>query len=224
MTSLHSRPIMGQPWRYQFYVDIDGHRSDDARAPRAARRAASAARSSRRSAPTRSGGTRAEERRRARAGTLPVATTVDRPGWELRPIGRGRPTRLVHRARGRAQTRVAFPHDLDPRLQSALIAQGIAALYVAPGAPPDELARAGGTSCVVTGTASGKSLAYNLPVLRGAARASRARARSTSTRRRPSPRTRRAGSAWAPALRPALYDGDTPRSGARASAARANPS
>jgi prephenate dehydratase len=28
MTSLHSRPIMGEPWRYQFYVDIEGHRSD----------------------------------------------------------------------------------------------------------------------------------------------------------------------------------------------------
>ena len=29
MTSLHSRPIMGQPWRYQFYLDIEGHRSDE---------------------------------------------------------------------------------------------------------------------------------------------------------------------------------------------------
>src|SRR3954462_7093283 len=29
MTSLHSRPIMGEPWRYQFYVDIDGHRADE---------------------------------------------------------------------------------------------------------------------------------------------------------------------------------------------------
>ena len=28
MTSLHSRPIMGQPWRYQFYIEIDGHRAD----------------------------------------------------------------------------------------------------------------------------------------------------------------------------------------------------
>ena len=28
MTSLHSRPIMGEPWRYQFYVDIEGHRGD----------------------------------------------------------------------------------------------------------------------------------------------------------------------------------------------------
>jgi chorismate mutase / prephenate dehydratase len=28
MTSLHSRPIMGQPWRYQFYVEIEGHRAD----------------------------------------------------------------------------------------------------------------------------------------------------------------------------------------------------
>jgi prephenate dehydratase len=27
MTSLHSRPIMGEPWRYQFYIDVVGHRS-----------------------------------------------------------------------------------------------------------------------------------------------------------------------------------------------------
>jgi prephenate dehydratase len=30
MSSLHSRPIMGQPWRYQFYVEIEGHRADAA--------------------------------------------------------------------------------------------------------------------------------------------------------------------------------------------------
>jgi prephenate dehydratase len=27
ITSLHSRPIMGEPWRYQFYLDVVGHRS-----------------------------------------------------------------------------------------------------------------------------------------------------------------------------------------------------
>ena len=29
MVSLHSRPIPGEPWRYQFLVDIDGHRQDE---------------------------------------------------------------------------------------------------------------------------------------------------------------------------------------------------
>ncbi len=29
MTSLHSRPIMGQPWRYQFHLEVDGHRSTE---------------------------------------------------------------------------------------------------------------------------------------------------------------------------------------------------
>jgi prephenate dehydratase len=29
MVSLHSRPIAGEPWRYQFLVDIDGHRNDE---------------------------------------------------------------------------------------------------------------------------------------------------------------------------------------------------
>jgi chorismate mutase / prephenate dehydratase len=28
MTSLHSRPIMGEPWRYQFAIDIEGHRAE----------------------------------------------------------------------------------------------------------------------------------------------------------------------------------------------------
>jgi prephenate dehydratase len=28
MTSLHSRPLLGEPWRYQFYIDIEGHRLD----------------------------------------------------------------------------------------------------------------------------------------------------------------------------------------------------
>jgi chorismate mutase/prephenate dehydratase len=29
MVSLHSRPIPGQPWRYQFSLDIDGHRDEE---------------------------------------------------------------------------------------------------------------------------------------------------------------------------------------------------
>jgi chorismate mutase/prephenate dehydratase len=28
MQSLHSRPIPGEPWRYQFLIDIEGHRDD----------------------------------------------------------------------------------------------------------------------------------------------------------------------------------------------------
>ncbi len=28
MVSLHSRPIPGEPWRYQFLIDIEGHRDD----------------------------------------------------------------------------------------------------------------------------------------------------------------------------------------------------
>ena len=28
MVSLHSRPLKGEPWRYQFYIDVDGHRDD----------------------------------------------------------------------------------------------------------------------------------------------------------------------------------------------------
>jgi prephenate dehydratase len=28
MVSLHSRPLPGEPWRYQFYLDVDGHREE----------------------------------------------------------------------------------------------------------------------------------------------------------------------------------------------------
>jgi chorismate mutase/prephenate dehydratase len=30
MVSLHSRPIPGEPWRYQFLIDIEGHQDDPA--------------------------------------------------------------------------------------------------------------------------------------------------------------------------------------------------
>ena len=57
-----------------------------------------------------------------------------------------------------------FPDDLDPRVASALVAQGITALYRHQ-AEAWEATRAGENVIVTTGTASGKSLAFNLPVL-----------------------------------------------------------
>ena len=71
-----------------------------------------------------------------------------------------------------------------------------------------------GTTIVTTGTASGKSLCFQLPTLETLlARSARPRA-ATSTRRRRSPRTRRARCTrfgLHKQLRPAIYDGDTPR-------------
>ena len=57
-----------------------------------------------------------------------------------------------------------FPEGLDPALRSALTARGIENLYSHQAAAV-ELALAGKNAVVVTPTASGKTLCYNLPVL-----------------------------------------------------------
>ena len=87
--------------------------------------------------------------------------------------------RLVHRGYedGTPARDRPLPADIDPRVASALIAQGIAELYTHQ-AETYELARAGKHVCVVTGTASGKSLAYTLPLVQELLER-RARARST---------------------------------------------
>ena len=57
-----------------------------------------------------------------------------------------------------------FPDDLHPALVDALRARGIGALYTHQ-ATAWQRAQAGQHLVVVTGTASGKTLCYNLPVL-----------------------------------------------------------
>ncbi len=58
----------------------------------------------------------------------------------------------------------AFPEELDPRLLAVLKARGYTQLYTHQRAAYDA-ARAGESTVVVTPTASGKTLCYNLPVL-----------------------------------------------------------
>ncbi len=70
---------------------------------------------------------------------------------------------------------VPFPEDLDPRLKDALIAKGIGALYTHQ-AKAYEMVRAGRHTVVVTPTASGKTLCYNLPVLQACLEDGEARA------------------------------------------------
>lgn len=58
----------------------------------------------------------------------------------------------------------AFPDDVDPRLRSVLQSRGLEQLYTHQRLAYDAV-RAGGNTVVVTPTASGKTLCYNLPVL-----------------------------------------------------------
>src|SRR5450759_3811196 len=66
----------------------------------------------------------------------------------------------------RAGTYAEFPDDLDPALVSALRGRGIHRLYSHQLAAWNAI-RAGQHAVVVTPTASGKTLCYNLPVLQG---------------------------------------------------------
>jgi DEAD/DEAH box helicase domain-containing protein len=68
-----------------------------------------------------------------------------------------------------------WPEGLDPRLRNALRSRGVEALYTHQ-AQALEAIRAGRNACIVTPTASGKTLCYNLPVLDAIARDPTARA------------------------------------------------
>jgi DEAD/DEAH box helicase domain-containing protein len=118
----------------------------------------------------------------------------------------------------RAARNTPLPPDVHPTLASALHETGIRDLY-AHQAQSWELASRGGNLVVATGTASGKSLCYNLPVLDRLLRLETARALylfptkalaqdQLSAVRALVPRTED-GSA---ALLAAIYDGDTARS------------
>lgn len=76
----------------------------------------------------------------------------------------GSSVRAVHREPARAAQLAPFPAGLDGRLQTALQARGIAQLYSHQAASVAE-SLAGRNTVVVTPTASGKTLCYNLPVL-----------------------------------------------------------
>ena len=69
-----------------------------------------------------------------------------------------------HHIRAREPRFVDFPPDLAPRLTHALKRRGIEKLYSHQAAAFD-LARSGRNAVIVTPTASGKTLCYNLPVL-----------------------------------------------------------
>jgi DEAD/DEAH box helicase domain-containing protein len=109
----------------------------------------------------------------------------------------------------RAGTAEPFPDDLDPRVASALVGQGITALYRHQAEAWERL-RAGGNAIVTTSTASGKSLAFNLPVLDLLAREPKSRALYLYPTKALAQDQARALSAFGvKGVKPAIYDGDT---------------
>ena len=102
------------------------------------------------------------------------------------------------------------PNDLDPALASALLATGVTSLYRHQ-AEAWEAARRGEDVIVTTGTASGKSLAFNLPVLDAIAGDARTRALYLyPTKALAQDQARALTALRLKRLRPAIYDGDTP--------------
>jgi DEAD/DEAH box helicase domain-containing protein len=110
----------------------------------------------------------------------------------------------------RAASAEPFPDDLDPRVASALVADGVTALYRHQ-AEAWEAARRGENVIVTTGTASGKSLAFNLPVLDAMARDPKTRALYLyPTKALAQDQARALAELRVKGVKPAIYDGDTP--------------
>ena len=138
-------------------------------------------------------------------------------------LGAAEGDRLVRTARygGRAAETASLPDGLHPDLAAALRASGIEQLY-SHQAEGFEAAMAGHV-IVTTGTASGKSLAFNLPVLHTLAADRRARALYLyPTKALAQDQARKLSELGAPFLRHAIYDGDTPREERRAIRGRSN--
>ena len=141
---------------------------------------------------------------------MATTTRTVEPWNALLESGRGE--QLVRQARygARAPAVEPLPQDLHPKLLEALERTGVTQLY-SHQAEALKSARRGHT-IVTTGTASGKSLAFNLPVLDTLARDRKARALYLyPTKALAQDQARKLHELKAPFLRAAIYDGDTPK-------------
>ena len=110
----------------------------------------------------------------------------------------------------REATTAPLPADLDGRVVAALERQGITCLFEHQAEAWAAAAR-GEHVAVTTGTASGKTLAFNLPVLDAIARDPKARALYLyPTKALAQDQARSLTALGVPGVRPAIYDGDTP--------------
>jgi DEAD/DEAH box helicase domain-containing protein len=152
---------------------------------------------------------------------VPVGPVTE-PWEELLEAGRA-DERLVHDSRRRAQAAATepLPDDLHPAVRDALVEAGVDALYVHQAEAWERAAD--GPVVVTTGTASGKSLCFNLPTLDVLHRDRHARALYLyPTKALAQDQARALHALGLPGVRPAIYDGDTPRGERAAIRKRAN--
>jgi DEAD/DEAH box helicase domain-containing protein len=136
----------------------------------------------------------------------------------------GEDERLVTRVQqaGQSAVRTPIPDELHPDVREALAEAGIDSLYSHQADAWESVMRRGHT-IVTTGTASGKSLCFNLPVLHMLACDHRARALYLyPTKALAQDQARSLTELRTPALRHAIYDGDTPQEERAAIRRRAN--
>ncbi len=143
-----------------------------------------------------------------------IRASRDAAPWEqLLDNGRA-DERLVHDGLRPAQAPlfVPLPDDLDPRVADALQMIGIDSLYTHQRAALDAALNIGPT-IVTTGTASGKSLCFQLPTLEVLVTDTKARALYLYPTKALAQDQARAINAFGltQRIRPAIYDGDTPR-------------
>jgi DEAD/DEAH box helicase domain-containing protein len=151
-----------------------------------------------------------------------VATVRTSYPWET-VLETGRGEQLVTTAREGARPGIpaALPDDLHPSLAKALEQAGIEQLWSHQRDTLDAARQ--GHAIVTTGTASGKSLAFNLPVLDTLATDPRARALYLyPTKALAQDQARALARIGGRYLRHAIYDGDTPREERKAIRQRSN--
>src|SRR3954449_140446 len=143
------------------------------------------------------------------------------PWNDLLEAARGQQLVTTSNVSAQAAEVASLPDDLHPALLEALAASGVSELY---SHQAEALAAAReGHTIVTTGTASGKSLAFNMPVLDTLAHDPRARALYLyPTKALAQDQARKLSQLRARFLRHAIYDGDTPRESRRAIRDRSN--
>ncbi|HEV7133158.1 MAG TPA: DEAD/DEAH box helicase [Gaiellaceae bacterium] len=139
----------------------------------------------------------------------PHLALTGRPGWE--GLLDGEELAYLATEPPRPPRTAPLPDGLSPKLRAALAKQGIEELYAHQAEAWDAAAR-GGHVIVTTGTASGKTLAFNLPVLDALATEPKNRALYLyPTKALAQDQARALGELAVPRVRAAIYDGDTPQ-------------